>query len=602
MTRLTDNRTRPMRGSFPPVEGESFHSWMVRLAHFIGVPLTALFLRLGLRDWQIQGRGTSVYGVRLSDADADRLSQATGVPVDVIRSTELLRYADVIDLSAFQQGDPSSLRLVAASSPLTPRTWRVCPDCLAADGVVRLSGHLAATFLCPVHEKRLVEVCPSCLGQIGLGRVGRHFPSKPSQVPVPGRCTCLVRTPGAKRKSRYREACGFDLTDLARSGTPVDAGQLDAALMIDGWLHGVAGEFPAKVMVAGFHAFAALHAYADGPGDVVDDTGRFEAWSERRDAGDQTAVINWSTEPRSVDVMAAVAPGAVRDLMVAISGDTGTTLTELADRVCARRRRLHHKVSVEQTGFGLPLELQPAWREACRKVQPGFVSARRRDRRWQIGTDHIPALLPDHLFAPFENGILEGLADDTAREFAALTVAKLVCEQPWSVLGDALGYPPGEAENVVSFSTRKVREHGTRDLVWAAAEVVADGLETAWRGPEQWTVTVYGPARWYFADWADMGPDLWSEVVALTGVHPGRTAARRRNATAYAWAYKTGGHPHWSPALQPTAGGPSVESLREDYRRFVRTMPDNVRDALREVWMLTDFEMEPQYRVERAAS
>lgn len=45
-TELTELRT--MRGAFAPSPSETFHSWMVRLAYSKRVPLTALFLRLGV--------------------------------------------------------------------------------------------------------------------------------------------------------------------------------------------------------------------------------------------------------------------------------------------------------------------------------------------------------------------------------------------------------------------------------------------------------------------------------------------------------------------------------------------------------------------------
>lgn len=598
---------RRLRGVFGPADGETFHSWMVRVAAAKGVPLNALFHRLGLREWQVQRRGESVYGLRLSDRDTERLTVTTGATVAQVRGTELLVFdGGPADFGGFDPANPATVRRVAATQTVSLRTWKVCPACVAEDGVIRLGWHLGLVFGCP-HHGVLVDRCPGCGLPIGLGRPGRLFPSRPDQLLPVGCCSNLVPVDGTTRGDRRRQVCGFDLSTApmnvgfdssAVSAVTAAAAVLDRA--VAAWLasepilvtENRLFEFPAAPdLFALLRALTSLHAYADTAEHTATGSEAFNRWVERRDSGDQSTVVNWSMEPRDVAVVAAVVPNALATLKSWYFGNM-EPVRSLAARVCARRRRFHHKVEVEHSGFGLPSSWAPSWAEACRQAQPGFVAAARRRsaaRSWTATLDYVPGLWQHEREIAELRELVPGLAEDTAAEFLSLLVAHTISDKPWDALGAALGYPTGEANKVIEFATRKVREAGTRDAVWDLAWRLACRIDKQIVHGGSLQLCNYGQARRFFAAWTDMGADAWDQVVMCSDIHPGRTDARRRNATAFVWAIETGGHPHWAPGLQPTAGGPSQESLRENYRQFVRWLPENTARFLDDLWAIMDW-------------
>lgn len=141
------------------------------------------------------GAGIHSWLVRLTAAQLDTLSQATGVSVSRLEAMTLA------GLCAVLAGAPSS------SAPLvpvfrSPARSRYCPLCLRdSGGRWQLWWRLIWAFGCPRHHCLLEDYCPACgrWPRVGLTPTGR--------VPAPGYCSATLTSGG-----HSLSVCGADLT------------------------------------------------------------------------------------------------------------------------------------------------------------------------------------------------------------------------------------------------------------------------------------------------------------------------------------------------------------------------------------------------------
>jgi hypothetical protein len=114
-------RTLPIR--LTPLAGEALDSWLEGIAHRTHTAFGDMLLAVGLNSYR--GNGTSSWIVKLSDHEAQRMSAATEVAVDVLETMTLDHFSE------------RALR-TKADSPTLSRTFpwggacgsRFCPLCL----------------------------------------------------------------------------------------------------------------------------------------------------------------------------------------------------------------------------------------------------------------------------------------------------------------------------------------------------------------------------------------------------------------------------------------------------------------------------------------
>ncbi|MDL4813146.1 TniQ family protein [Actinomadura opuntiae] len=191
-----------------PRAGESFTSWLCRLAADLGLPEGQAAARLGLRTCRHQTT-PSLLGIALPLRSRESLRAATGLSPETFAGSVLTHYGEGplhfsrFDLAAMDAGDH---KVVQA---LTVREWaifhgsRACPACLAGEPVWPLWWKLGVAACCPAHRLLLVDDCPGCGIRLRRGR--RAQPTGPSMTGLtdPHRC-CNKVMAGAGGDARNR--------------------------------------------------------------------------------------------------------------------------------------------------------------------------------------------------------------------------------------------------------------------------------------------------------------------------------------------------------------------------------------------------------------
>ncbi|SRR6266508_215776 len=133
-------RTLPLRVAL--ADGESLHSWLLRLAHRNGIPLLRLAPVLGL-----------VERLRIPH----NYALSWHLPANLLRriETQTGLAPGALDAAVLDQFDPLGWKPIAAS--------RYCTGCLTeTSGIWSMRWQLPYTFVCLRHRCLLAAVCPSC--------------------------------------------------------------------------------------------------------------------------------------------------------------------------------------------------------------------------------------------------------------------------------------------------------------------------------------------------------------------------------------------------------------------------------------------------------
>ena len=201
-----------------PVRGESFPSWIDRMAIRMGTGPGWIVRELGieLRLWA--GFGEKVvlpegYGISMSRRSLESVSAATGVTPDAVSAMLLSVYdGTVLDLSSVGPG--------TVGGQVWKREWalfrgsRCCPDCVAAaDGAWQLWWRLGGAAACPLHRVLLHGQCPRC--GLPLRWNNSRLPTR-TPYPAGGLTACM------NRNTSSGSACGFPLAELPARPAPAE--------------------------------------------------------------------------------------------------------------------------------------------------------------------------------------------------------------------------------------------------------------------------------------------------------------------------------------------------------------------------------------------
>lgn len=154
--------------------GESFGSWLDRIARLNGCPPGVMVELLGLPVRPAAFRDRVGYGVVIDDATCEAVEAASGLTKAEIRMAHLVAY----DGTALHLGG-LGFEDVAAFETAARREWadfygtRACPRCLAeSGGVWRLWWKLSWAAACPIHGCLLIDACPDCGARLRRGHRG----------------------------------------------------------------------------------------------------------------------------------------------------------------------------------------------------------------------------------------------------------------------------------------------------------------------------------------------------------------------------------------------------------------------------------------------
>ncbi|MEV1177017.1 TniQ family protein, partial [Nonomuraea sp. NPDC049784] len=177
-----------------PAYGESFASWVDRMALRNGCPPRAMVEALGLDVRAASDVRSLAYGVVTTPETRRAIEAATGVSSEVVRGMHLEVFdGSAVDLTGVRVGEKDSVRLAEG------REWeqffgsRACPKCLAASGGAwPLWWKLGWAAVCPEHRMLLVDLCPRCRVSVRRGPAGQPGRLSRSRMPAPLRCGALL--------------------------------------------------------------------------------------------------------------------------------------------------------------------------------------------------------------------------------------------------------------------------------------------------------------------------------------------------------------------------------------------------------------------------
>jgi hypothetical protein len=331
-----------------PVEGESFPSYVERLAADLQISLAELLHATNIFDHHSRVVG---YGVWLAPERVQMFAAATGLQPARISEMLLSHYEGIAFAHPTRghAGGPVGVRHVWAYF----NGSHFCPACMAGNGGAwLLRWKLPWTHACTTHKALLVDTCPRCHGRPSAGRAGRlNVALPPSLIPNPGHCGHIVRSHGNGQDVKQPgELCGQLFRDIATTRLEQEDPVLVTQCSLDRALTG------ARVCVGGqrvgtldyfedIRSLCALILYAaeledlgELPEQVANAFVEHVASREERsniDIGRHAAMRWYLVVPKSAELMAAILPAACR----ALAAPSRSELSEAIAPVLARAQK-----------------------------------------------------------------------------------------------------------------------------------------------------------------------------------------------------------------------------------------------------------------------
>lgn len=258
--RRAEARRLPLR--VPPVEGESFPSYVERLAADLGITLVEALAATGVIDRTHHLDIPFCAGYALSEERVVAFAANARLAPERVAAMFLDRYAEVLQWRNIPSRAGTGTLAEARRLGVIVRSSNLCPDCIREDGGAwQASWMLVWYFACLRHRRLLADVCPSCRSFLGYGATHAiGFLSFPSMPPVPGRCGNSVRGKDGAI-GRGSSPCGQPLDAIAtvqlEPGSPLFDAQRVLIDLLDGHPRAIGGE---EIMAAEY--FQELRALA----------------------------------------------------------------------------------------------------------------------------------------------------------------------------------------------------------------------------------------------------------------------------------------------------------------------------------------------------
>jgi hypothetical protein len=551
-----------------PVEGESFASWVDRLAADHGLPPGLIAQAIGVPARANTGAvfRPRLYGILPTPEGVLAAGQATDVTPGRMAAMHLSRYdGTALDFTGLDPERESSVQRIAGRQWVLLHASRACPACLAdSGGVWLLWWHLGVAACCPDHALLLEEVCPEC--GIRLRQGYRSRPRGLSKVQLTDPVRCGNHTPFGR--------CEQDLRHLRAEpvGERLAAWQRRVLQMADGAAGPLAGrQASGRVWFAALEGLSALVRFAAPacplaqrlpvPASARHALAADQEADKRRSGGAPATLRTMPDSPAlTLAVLAAVEP----ILTAATDDELIQALAPWVSAAAARRRALDHN---PLRHLNLPAPLGEAVDRLMPRSSRVAAAAPTAPSLADLEIRHIPHLLDAGDYAELIAPHLPGTAEHSGRRLAALALARLAGATSWPQAGRELQMDPTRVARVTSTLVQRITDP---DAFWQAATEAGRRLLARER-------VDYRQRRARLTDLTEVPhPVLFALYRPL-----GRPVTRRRRqlAAIWLWAHLTCGDfrdaPAWSPDEQASA-----ESLAEVYRRFRDRLPAPVSDGL----------------------
>lgn len=598
---MTTATVREMPRIVFPGQGESFASWMLRLAARLDLDPSTLQTRTGLVD---ERRGTVDapvgYGITLTDQQRANLSFATRTPAERVDAT-LLSWLDggPIDLTGLNAEDDASLRKVALFQWAYFSSTHACGDCLQETGWQwSLTWRLPWLFACTRHGRFLASACPRCDQPFMIARRDRIYgPPLGSLVPHPERCNNPLPR-GVAVRSRTPVPCGHALHDLP---TPVVACQalLDAQTVLEA--HATGRDRPVSwwmdlravsSVLMRFLGPAQVDPLLPGLPDAVRaavDT-QWAAISDREMA--RAALDDHRSGPRTrshtntPDDPLLFAPYATLALAAVDSVHDADAAGDVLPVLYGQAQRYGNLLHLLLERGASPALIRVAGTLSARNAILTRAPSPRPNRSARVAAQpsgetpnatlaavNIPWLWWPDQYAEVKALFPPDITDNFGRAYLSLAAAKVLTHSTWIGCAEQIGWiAPDDGKHTANSNISRLRRHGTLDDVNAHVHAVLDDLE---RSP---TRVDYAARRHRLAGLSQITSDQWEDLVRLAGVDLPPKTWRLRGVAAWLW------HHH---GLNPTREFPGFSAhgnrntAVEMYRRFRHDDLPQIESALR---------------------
>lgn len=217
MTLVSERAALP-RSVFPTL-GETFSSWMLRLADTLDRPPTVVLQACGLLTGQGRNPDGSAYGVHLTPERLQQVADITRADPTAIQQSLLTVWdGGPINLTGYDLTSREGNRQAAMWQWAHFSTSFACADCLTSSGYRwQTTWRLPWHYLCPTHKHVLVAACPQCEQPLHRSGTSRWGPAAAGVRQTPSGCSNAI--PSGQHGVKGN-ACAHPLTDLPH--IPID--------------------------------------------------------------------------------------------------------------------------------------------------------------------------------------------------------------------------------------------------------------------------------------------------------------------------------------------------------------------------------------------
>ncbi len=582
----TPARTLPVRCN--TISGESFTSYMERLAAAYEAPIATLLSATGL----VTARGLPTipgWGVVMSGDQIEEFCRATRLSADDVSKLLLSSYSGTFgDLSDVDPSVPSSVRRAAVREWMKINRSGFCPQCLAQEprGWL-LRWKLPWSFACVAHRALLRNHCQGCSRPSGMGRGDMTAtPAYLGQVVSSG-CCRNVRLAGECDRGSKSAPCGAPLWTQGFATLPEQGRALRAQAAIDQQVdaaQSLANVADAECQltqqaIRGFaeetRSLAALMLLCAEPELFCQESpelqGAVTAHLDQRDRLAKDRSERGMSGPRrraytrsGIDpaLAAAVLTPAVEIVRLAEHGAMVDALIPLA-----RSARMHSSSHNRQLGrdFGFSVRLTQVFRDATAatgsfgRVSHKYPSVQAADPGGSFGPRHVPQLMPEAVFAEHFQQMLPGVLPLSGRRFCAMAAVKTF-GLTWADAAAHLELP----EQAARFSTKAVPLINSQGLERRFLDAVAAWVQVL---QAQSTPIDFQKRRLKLRHLDDLPPRMWGRVCREAEIRKGERGRRSRYAAAWLWAELTQGDWRLSPAMHALD---DVGNAHDIYGRLIK--------------------------------
>ena len=605
-------RTLPLR--IPPVEGESFVSYVERLAHDLHVPVRAVLQATGILYETKSSALPGGYGTVLTHERLKRFCFASDLPTEVVSSMLLSHFHGVCcDLSVVYPGTVNSLAIdyPYSYSNHPPRQWiygrnsHVCPACLAASPTWKLAWKLPWSFACIEHQALLVDTCPGCGGS-----TGRYRSNLPTWLGHIRKLTTCLNPMAADTmgKGGSSNLCNLSLRDLAPLSLLHSPRIIEAQIRLNNLLCGATKNVLTSLSeepVSPFDYFSDIRSLCaliiphgaleclkeEEPvviGNALIQAGMHHSAVKNTRSGRTVGGLNpnkgwwyraYASPPRSAALVAAVVPRALEILDADSSQEIAERLEPIVKCVRMRIKDVDTARALFRISPRLDAPFRCAWEWSggytifgtaigMARTQPSSIV--------QFPPDYVPQLFWREEFEAHFTDLFQGMTELHVRQLCSVALLRLGSNLTWKEAAEMLGWPPAESQSVADRAVCVLLQNDKLETFSHRLTMTAHRIA---KGSDK---TDYGSRRRALSSLTEISVDDWSGICNRVGASTGSEGIRRRFAATWIWCQLTEGYYRLSPALKPIYDD-KASNIGSSYRRFVRSqMSPDLEKALLE--------------------